>query len=1088
MRRKSNRTLFSASITRSSSSTRRNWTVGLLECLEERQVLSTMFVGVTAPTGSPQVQNLVTFNSTNPTNFTTVGALTGVTSGYLLESLSRDPFSNTTYGFAVNSSGSGQVYRINTMTAVATALGSPNNGNFAQGPNAFYANGNEFAYSGSTVFRFDPQGTLVSSGSISGNLPVAQATIIDSSSSNPATYGLAAGYETYTSNGQMFSSGPNPSQSFASNVGLQVAGGTSSALQEYLTGLITVNSTTEYDLFQMQISSGNVTKLATLPQTLYGFADSVFMPTLHVSGISGNVTAGSTQSITVTADPGDGSTDTGYTGTVHFTSSDGQAILPANAMLTNGTGTFNVTFKTAGTQSITATDTVNTADTGSENGINVVPGATRQYIVTGATNETAGGVETVTVKSEDAYGNVTTGYTGTVHITSSDAQATLPADATLTNGTGTFNVTLKTAGTQSIIATDTTTASINGSQVGIVVTAAAFNQLVLMLPMTGTAGTAETLSITAADAYGNVVTTNNDTINLSTSDAQAVLPASVDLASGTASVMFTPKTSGTQSVTATDATTTSITRTAATTVTAAAAVKFVVAGAPGGTAGSAESFTVTAKDIYGNTATGYTGTVHFTSSDSTATLPADATLTNGTGTFSATLKKAGSDSITATDTTTASITGTEANIAVTPAAAAILNVTGPATSVSGAAEIYMIAAADAYGNAATGDNNTVNLTTSDSAAQIPASVTLANGTASFSATLKTNGTQTVTATDSTTASVTGSTSTTVQAKISGVVFLDSNANGIQDSGEKGLAGRVVFLDTNGSGTLNPSDPTATTDANGNFAFQGVAAGLYKVYEALSLDTSNRYVVSQTKTNTDQSLSIGVVPFSALAPVPVLPNPFTNNPGTTVTERYIQSLYRTVLARTGSAGEVAGWVAQFNKGASSGQVAMGFINSAEHRTDEVYTYYSSILHRAPDPSSTHWVNLLESGVSEQKVIQAFINSNEYQSAHSDSSTYIRDLYLDVLGRQGSDAEVTSFQTKMTAGTSRQAVAASFVESAEAYDQVVDSLYTASLRRQREMGSSNYWTTKLSQGVSVGNVAVGILSSDEFISDAEHSTSN
>ncbi len=37
----------------------------------------------------------------------------------------------------------------------------------------------------------------------------------------------------------------------------------------------------------------------------------------------------------------------------HFTSTDGQAVLPANSTLTLGTGTFSGTLKTAGTQTIT---------------------------------------------------------------------------------------------------------------------------------------------------------------------------------------------------------------------------------------------------------------------------------------------------------------------------------------------------------------------------------------------------------------------------------------------------------------------------------------------------------------------------------------------------------------------------------------------------------------------------------------------------------------------------------------------------------------------------------------------------------------
>ena len=75
-------------------------------------------------------------------------------------------------------------------------------------------------------------------------------------------------------------------------------------------------------------------------------------------------------------------------------------------------------------------------------------------------------------------------------------------------------------------------------------------------------------------------------------------------------------------------------------------------------------FTVTAQDQFNNTATGYAGTVHFTSSDGNATLPADSTLTNGVGTFNATLKTAGNQTITATDTVTNSITGTSNTITV----------------------------------------------------------------------------------------------------------------------------------------------------------------------------------------------------------------------------------------------------------------------------------------------------------------------------------------------------------------------------------------------------------------------------------------
>src|SRR6202046_611062 len=82
------------------------------------------------------------------------------------------------------------------------------------------------------------------------------------------------------------------------------------------------------------------------------------------------------------------------------------------------------------------------------------------------------------------------------------------------------------------------------------------------------------------------------------------------------------------------------------------------------TVGTAFSFTVTALDSSNNVATSYSGTVHFTSADSQAVLPANSMLANGTGTFSATLKTAGGQTITATDTVKGSITGTSSSITV----------------------------------------------------------------------------------------------------------------------------------------------------------------------------------------------------------------------------------------------------------------------------------------------------------------------------------------------------------------------------------------------------------------------------------------
>ena len=82
------------------------------------------------------------------------------------------------------------------------------------------------------------------------------------------------------------------------------------------------------------------------------------------------------------------------------------------------------------------------------------------------------------------------------------------------------------------------------------------------------------------------------------------------------------------------------------------------------TSGTAVSFTVMALDASNNVGSTYAGTVHFTSTDPQVMLPANSPLNNGSGAFSATFNTIGNQTITATDTMTASITGTSGPIEV----------------------------------------------------------------------------------------------------------------------------------------------------------------------------------------------------------------------------------------------------------------------------------------------------------------------------------------------------------------------------------------------------------------------------------------
>src|ERR1700722_787594 len=292
-------------------------------------------------------------------------------------------------------------------------------------------------------------------------------------------------------------------------------------------------------------------------------------------------------------------------------------------------------------------------------------GPATHFVVSAPASATAGTAFNFTVTAQDQFNNIDTVYSGTVHFTSTDGAAVLPANATLTNGTGTFLATLKTAGNQSITATDTVTSSITGTSGAINVTAAPATHFAVSSAASATGGTSFNFTVPAQDQFNNTATAYGGTVHFTSSDGSSVLPENSTLTNGTGTFAATLNTGGNQPITATDTVTASITGTSgAINVTAAPATHFVVSAPASATAGTAFNFTVTALTAGNATATGYSGTVHFTSTDGAAVLPANATLTNGTGTFSATLKTAGNQSITATDTVTSSITGTSGSVVV----------------------------------------------------------------------------------------------------------------------------------------------------------------------------------------------------------------------------------------------------------------------------------------------------------------------------------------------------------------------------------------------------------------------------------------
>jgi hypothetical protein len=288
----------------------------------------------------------------------------------------------------------------------------------------------------------------------------------------------------------------------------------------------------------------------------------------------------------------------------------------------------------------------------------------------------------------------------------------LPGHGELRPGVGTASIKLVDAQSTTLTATQGTITGTSGSFTVALATTTTFT--VTSSP-DQTAGTAFSITLTAADAYGNatpsytglhVITWSGATTSPK-GNAPVYRPtscrspmASAPLHCRRRCTLRAPTPSSHRASLPTVAGSTTIT------VSPLTASTFTVPTPGTQTAGTAFNETITAKDTYGNVATGYTGSqsVVFTGPASSPGLnnpiyPATVNFASGVGTASITLVDAQSTTLTATQ---GSITGISGSFTVSPAAASTFVLSNPGNQTAGTAFSDTITAHDAYGNVATG--------------------------------------------------------------------------------------------------------------------------------------------------------------------------------------------------------------------------------------------------------------------------------------------------------------------------------------------------------------------------------------------------
>jgi hypothetical protein len=295
---------------------------------------------------------------------------------------------------------------------------------------------------------------------------------------------------------------------------------------------------------------------------------------------------------------------------------------------------------------------------------------------------------------------------------------------------------------------------------------------------------------------------------------------------------------------------------------------------------------VEAEDASNRLASGYTGTVQLSlgTADAGATLPAAYTITtsdHGKHLFQVSLAATGSQTITATDTTTSSITGSAATtVNPAPTLAQLLVVT-PETAAVGVPTRVTVAAVDASGHLLRNFTGTVSLSTSDSAATgLPSTYTFTasdRGVHTFDVAFGTadaaGSPTTVTATDG---SVTGQASLTVdpattvthfavftlRTPVSGsatpVVVAALNAS---NQVVTGYTGTVQLTSSDTAATATATAGGTATALPRTYTFTSADAGVHTFY--VTFGTTGQQSLTVTDTNTNVANSTNTQVFAQL---------------------------------------------------------------------------------------------------------------------------------------------------------------------------------------------------------------------------------
>ena len=710
------------------------------------------------------------------------------------------------------------------LTVVLNGTGGTSTGNFSavvDNSNGTYSSTFTGVVSGTalsmgaTVGGFAVTSTLPTLAVIPGAVSLSNSTVALSSGSINSGATTTATVAVRDANGNPVGGGQ------AVTLVLSAGGGVSVAT----ISVITDNADGTYTATLTGTASGTATtvtakiagaSITSVLPTLTVFPGAISLVGTTVSAGATTISSGSGTTLTLTLRDAFGNA-TGTAGqTIVFNRTGGTSTGNFSAVNDLGNGTYTTTFTgvVSGTSTqIGATVSGSALTNGSIPAITVTPGAislAQSLITTSTGTVTSGATAILTLHAKDAAANAITigGQTVLFSVTGGGSAGTISGISDLGNGNYTATFTATTAGTPSTVGSTVGGAGVTSVAPTVQVNPGAVSLVQSLVSVSSgaiTSGGTSTLTLTAKDAGGNVLTAGGLTVAFSTNGGSSTgtISGTTDNGNGTYTAVLTGVLAGTATTIRATIGGTLLSSTFPTvtvspgvisltqsTVTVSGSVTSIAAGTGVGVQ-------LTAKDAAGNQLTTGGLTVVFTATGGTSTGNFSGFVDHSNGAYTATFNGTGIGSALSIGATVGglSLTSTLPALSVIPGPVSLSGSALALSSgaiISGATSTATVTVVDALGNPIVGQTTALQLSTGGGVGAATISALVDNGNGTYTATLT---------------GTTSGTAITVTAKVGGLALTSTAPTLTVSPGAISLSSSTV---TSGATTISSGATTLLT--------------------------------------------------------------------------------------------------------------------------------------------------------------------------------------------------------------------------------------------------------------------------------------